>query len=157
MLTKPNIMRLIAFTLVFISALYYPVRGVVYYESKTPEEFHFRIAAARLNEKDFEIRPRVSGRWQWVDYIFPRGEDADKLLLELVPSEDERAPKLTVVNYPMSRKQAAQTLQRIADPAVRDRTELVIKCYPNGRWRIGRLVIDGQPVSEPKTTDGAAD
>ena len=157
MLTKPNIMRIVFFSLAFVGALYYPVRGVLYYERAKPEEFRYRIASAQLNEKDFEIRPKVSGRWQWVDYIFPRGEDADRLRLELVVPENRNAPRLAVINYPMSRTQAAETLERLGDPEVRRNAELVIKCYPNGRWRIGALIVDGKPVLEPKQTGDPAD
>ena len=66
MLTKPNILRLVAFTLFFAAALYYPVREVLSYECPRtpPREYRYRIIGAKLN--DFELRPRVSGRWKWV-------------------------------------------------------------------------------------------
>lgn len=146
MLTKPNILRLITFTLFFAAALYYPVREVLSYErpQTPPREYRYRIAEASLN--DFELRPRVSGRWKWVEYIFPRTEKQNKLRLDLLPSRDESAPALNYVYYPMSREMAKETMPRVA----RGTAELVIKSYPNGRWSIGELFIDGKPVQEPK-------
>ena len=156
MLTKPNLIRLIAFTLVFAGALYYPVHEVLSYEHPRtpPRTFRFRVDGAKLNEKDFEIRPKVSGRWQWVDYIFPRAEKANKLLLKLQPSDDPGAPHLTFVDYPMSREFAKQTLPSFRESAAHVDAKLVIKCYPNGRWSIGDLLIDGKVVKEPKISDG---
>ncbi len=146
MLTKPNILRLVCFIVCFAGALYYPVREVLYYKCEKPREFRYRISGARLNE--FDIRPKVSerGRWKWVDYIFPRTE-ADKLRLDLLPSDDPEAPKrLTFVYYPMSRKFAEEMLPQV----VNGRAEVVIERYPNGRLHIGRLLVDGQPVTEQK-------
>jgi hypothetical protein len=153
MLTKPNLIRLIAFTLFFAGALYYPVREVVSYERpRTPPRiFRFQVDGAKLNEKDFEIRPKVSGRWQWVDYIFPRAEKANKLRLNLKPSTEPGAPRLNYVYYPMSRDLAKETLPRVKN----GEAELVIKLYPNGRWRICELVVDGEPVKERKLGGGA--
>lgn len=158
MLTKPNIMRLVAFTLVFAGALYYPVREVISYERPRtpPREFRYKVVNAQLNENDFEIRPKVSGRWQWVDYIFPRGEKANKLMLKLRQSDDPAAPKLSFVDYPMSREFAKQTLPSFRDSAAHVDAELVIKYYPNGRWRIGDLLIDGKVVKEPKISGGGS-
>ena len=152
MLTKPNLIRLIAFTLVFAGALYYPVREVVSYERPRtePRIFRFRVDGAKLNEKSFEIRPKVSGRWQWVDYIFPRAEKANKLRLDLQPSTEPDAPQLTFVYYPMSRELAKETLPRVKN----GEAELVVKLYPNGRWRICELVVDGEPVKERKLGGG---
>jgi len=153
MLTKPNFIRLIVFTLAFAGALYYPVREVLSYEHPRtpPRTFRFRVSGAKLNEKDFEIRPKVSGRWQWVDYIFPRAEEANKLRLDLQPSQDPDAPKkLTFVYYPMSRNFAKETLPRIKN----GEAEVVIELYPNGRWRIGELLVDGEPVKERKLGGG---
>lgn len=144
MLTKPNILRLVCFVVCFAGALYYPVREVLYYKCEKPKEYRYRISGASLNA--FEIRPRVSesGRWKWVDYIFPRTA-ADKLRLELLPSEDPDAPKkLTFVYYPMSRKFAEKMLPQV----VGGKAELVIERYPNGRLHIGRLLVDGNPVTE---------
>ena len=156
MLTKPNIMRLIAFTLFFAGALYYPVREVISDEHPRtpPREYRYKIVGAQLNENAFEIRPKVSGRWRWVDYIFPRGEKANKLRLTLRPSDDPEAPKLNFVYYPMSREFAKQMLPSFRDSAAGMDAELVIKCYPNGRWSIGDLLIDGKPVKEPKVGGG---
>ena len=150
MLNKPNIIRIIAFTLAFAGALYYPVQRLLYYKCTKPQEYRFRVDGAKLNEANFEIRPNVSGRWQWVDYIFPRAEKADKLRLDLLPSEEPGAPKLHFVYYPMSRDLAKRTLPRVKN----GKAELVIKCYPNGRWSIGDLLVDGQPVKEDKITGG---
>ena len=146
MLTKPNILRLVVFTLTFFGALYYPVHEVLSYECPRtpPTKYRYRIAAASLN--DFELRPRVSGRWKWVEYIFPRTEKQNKLRLDLLPSDDRSAPELTFVYYPMSREMARKTMPRVA----KGTAELVIKCYPNGRWSIGDLLIDGEPVKEQK-------
>ena len=146
MLTKPNILRLVAFTLFFAAALYYPVREVLSYECPRtpPREYRYRIIGAKLN--DFELRPRVSGRWKWVEYIFPRTEKQNKLRLDLAPSRDSSAPALNFVYYPMSREMAKRTLPRVAEGTA----ELVIKCYPNRRWSIGDLFIDGVVVKEPK-------
>ena len=144
MLTKPNILRLVCFVVFFAGSLYYPVNEVLYYRRETPKESRYRIVGASLNE--FEIRPKVSesGRWKWVDYIFPRTE-ADNLRLDLLPSTDSDAPKkLTFVYYPMSRKFAEKML-----PQVRSgKAEVVIERYPNGRLHIGALLVDGQVVTE---------
>ena len=152
-LTKPNLLRLIVFPLCFAGALYYPVREVIAYNDswrKTPpEEYRFRIAGARLN--DAKPRPQVSGRWKWIDYIYPRAEKANKLRLDLTAPQDPKAPKLHYVNYPMSRELAEQTLLTLKDPAKKAGAVLVIKCYPNGRWRIGSLFIGGKAVSEQRT------
>lgn len=149
MLTKPNILRLVCFVVCFAGALYYPVREVLYYKCEKPErEFRYRVSGASLN--DFDIRPKVSesGRWKWVDYIFPRIE-ADKLRLDLLPSEDPDAPKrLTFVYYPMSRQYAKDVQDRINGGKVK--AELVIERYPSKRLHIGKLLIDGMPVSEQK-------
>ncbi len=152
MLTKPNLIRLITFALAFAGALYYPVREVLSYEHPRtpPRTFRFRVDSAKLHEKDFEIRPKVSGRWQWVDYIFPRAEKANKLRLDLKPSTEPDAPRLSYVYYPMSRELATDTLPRVRN----GEAELVIKLYPNGRWRIGELFIDGEPVKERKLGGG---
>ena len=144
MLTKPNILRLVCFVVFFAGSLYYPVNEVLYYRREKPKEYRYRIVGASLNE--FEIRPKVSesGRWKWVDYIFPRTE-ADNLRLDLLPSTDSDAPKkLTFVYYPMSRKFAEKML-----PQVRGgKAEVVIERYPNGRLHIGALLVDGQVVTE---------
>lgn len=151
MLTKPNIIRIIAFSVAFAGALYYPVRCILYYKCATPKEFRYRVTDARVNDKKMEIRPKVSGRWKWVDYIFPRGEKANKLRLDLVAPDDPGAPKLTFIYYPMSRDLAAKTRPRV----IYGRAELVIKCYPNGRWSIGDLFVDGKPVRENKISGAA--
>lgn len=146
MLTKPNILRLVCFVVFFAGALYYPVREVLYYKLEKPQEFRYRISGAALN--DFDLRPKVPerGRWKWVEYIFPRTE-ADKLRLDILPSTDPDAPKkLNFVYYPMSRKFAKEILPQVES----GRAELVIERYPNGRLHIGRLLIDGQPVTEQK-------
>ena len=151
MLTKTNIMRIVAFTVVFAGALCYPVREVLYYECEKPKEYRCKVVAAELNDKDFEIRPKVSGRWQWVDYIFPRAEKANKLLLRLRTPDDPGAPRLNFVYYPMSREFAEKILPSFRSPAEGGgNAELEIRCYPNGRWSIGDLLIDGKPVKEPK-------
>jgi hypothetical protein len=85
-----------------------------------------------------------------VDYIFPRAEKANKLRLDLKPSMTADAPKLTFVYYPMSRELAKETLPRVRN----GEAELVIKFYPNGRWRIGELLVDGEPVRERKLGGG---
>ena len=148
MLTKPNFVRLVAFTLAFFGALYYPVRNILYYERTEPREFRYLVTEAQRNENRIEIRPNVSesGRWKWLDYIFPRGEDPNKLRLKLVSLGDPNAPRLSYIYYPMSRELAEKTLPRVKG----GRAELVIKCYPNGRWLIGDLLIDGIPVKETK-------
>lgn len=149
MLTKPNIVRLVLFTVVFCGALYFPVHEVISYEfpRTKPATYRYRVAGASLN--DFELqRPNVSGRWKWIDYIFPPPEKANKLRLELEPPADKKAPKLTYVYYPMSRKFAEEKLPEI----LHGKGELEIKCYSNGRWGIGDLLIDGVPVKEPKVT-----
>ena len=158
MLTKPNILRLVFFVLVFAGVMYYPVREVLSYErpKHPPREFRFGIADVRLKE-DAGLRPKVSGRWQWVDYIFPRAEKANKLRLDLKAPECGDAPKLTYVYYPMSRKLAERTLRQLCEPAVKDKAELVVKCYANGRWRVEALLIDGRKVSEPKMGAAAAE
>lgn len=147
-LTKPNLLRLIVFPLCFAGALYYPVREVISYgcPKEPPREFRFRVRSARLNRN--APRPQVSGRWKWIDYIYPRAEKANKLRLDLTAPQDPQAPKLHYVNYPMSRELAEQTLLMLNDPAKKAGAVLVIKCYPNGRWRIGSLFIDGKAVSE---------
>ena len=150
MLTKPNILRLVFFFVVFAAALYYPVHQVISYETPRtpPREYRFRVVAAKLNKQ--ELRPRVSGRWKWVDYIFPRAEKPNKLRLDLrAPVGGTDVPKLNFVYYPMSAKLAEETDLRLRNPAQMATAELVIKRYPNGRCRLGKLFIDGRPVEEP--------
>lgn len=152
MLTKPNILRLAAFTIAFAGALYYPIHEVVYYEHPRtpPREYRYKIVAAQLNDKNFEIRPKVSGRWQWVDYIFPRAEMANKMLLKLQPLNEPGAPELEYIDYPVSREYAEQILPEVYAACKSGNAELVIKRYPNGRWSIGDFLIHGKPVKEPK-------
>ena len=72
---------------------------------------------------------------------------ADKLRLDLMPSDDPDAPKkLKFVYYPMSRKFAEEIRQQVNG----GKAEVVIERYPNGRLHIGKLLIDGEPVKEKK-------
>lgn len=156
MLNKPNSIRIIAFTIAFAGALYYPIHEVVYYEHPRtpPRTYRYKIIGAQLNDNDFEYRPKVSGRWQWVDYIFPRAEKANKLRLKLQPLDEPGAPKLEYVDYPMSREFAKKMVPRFRVGGSKENGELVIKRYPNGRWSIGDLLINGDPVKEPKVGGG---